>query len=117
MTNTIRIESTASTAVLLFPTIAARQAAGGVCAIVDLAGVTAGDAMAELAAAGVDLADLLVSCPETATQAAEIADTLIRTGAIDLLVVFGLPTRRRRALRELASKVSTVVVYVDGGAS
>src|SRR4029078_9887181 len=36
---------------------------------------------------GVDLDDLLVSQPDTGEQALEITDTLVRSGAIDVLVV------------------------------
>ena len=57
---------------------------GGVCAFIDaehaLDPVYAGKL-------GVDLDDLLVSQPDTGEQALEIADTLVRSGAIDILVV------------------------------
>ena len=36
---------------------------------------------------GVNLDDLLISQPDTGEQALEIADTLVRSGAIDVLVV------------------------------
>ncbi|MSO81060.1 MAG: recombinase RecA [Alphaproteobacteria bacterium] len=36
---------------------------------------------------GIDLDDLLISQPDTGEQALEIADTLVRSGAIDVLVV------------------------------
>jgi RecA/RadA recombinase len=64
--------------------IQATQAAGGVCAYIDTRHVL--DTMMVLRA-GVVLVDLLISQPDTATMAAEIVDTLIRTGAIDLIVI------------------------------
>lgn len=36
---------------------------------------------------GVDVDNLLISQPDTGEQALEIADTLVRSGAIDVLVV------------------------------
>src|SRR5204863_4805112 len=36
---------------------------------------------------GVNVDDLLISQPDTGEQALEIADTLVRSGAIDVLVV------------------------------
>src|SRR4029079_7828797 len=36
---------------------------------------------------GVDVAELLVSQPDTGEQALEIADTLIRSGAVDVIVI------------------------------
>ena len=36
---------------------------------------------------GVDLDDLLVSQPTAANQALEITDTLVRSGAVDVLVI------------------------------
>src|SRR5690606_21718738 len=63
--------------------IAEAQKSGGVCAFVDaehaLDPVYAGKL-------GVDLDDLLVSQPDTGEQALEITDTLVRSGAIDVLV-------------------------------
>jgi recombination protein RecA len=35
----------------------------------------------------VDVDDLLISQPDTGEQALEIADTLVRSGAIDVLVI------------------------------
>ena len=64
--------------------IAEAQKSGGVGAFVDaehaLDPVYAGKL-------GVDLDDLLVSQPDTGEQALEIADTLVRSGAIDVIVV------------------------------
>lgn len=64
--------------------IAEAQRAGGTCAFID-----AEHALDPIYARklGVNLDDLIVSQPDTGEQALEIADTLIRSGAIDLIVV------------------------------
>jgi recombination protein RecA len=64
--------------------IAEAQKKGGVCAFVD-----AEHALDPIYARklGVDLDDLLISQPDAGEQALEIADTLVRSGAIDILVI------------------------------
>ena len=64
--------------------IAEAQKNGGVCAFVD-----AEHALDPVYARklGVDLGDLLISQPDTGEQALEITDTLVRSGAVDILVV------------------------------
>jgi recombination protein RecA len=64
--------------------VAEAQKKGGVCAFVD-----AEHALDTVYARklGVDLENLLISQPDTGEQALEIADTLVRSGAIDVLVV------------------------------
>lgn len=64
--------------------IAEAQKAGGTCAFVD-----AEHALDPLYARklGVNTDDLLISQPDAGEQALEIADTLVRSGAIDVLVV------------------------------
>ena len=64
--------------------IAESQKAGGTCAFVD-----AEHALDPVYARklGVDLEDLLISQPDTGEQALEITDTLVRSGALDILVV------------------------------
>lgn len=64
--------------------IASVQAAGGIAAFID-----AEHALDPIYAShlGVDLDNLLVSQPDTGEQALEIADTLVRSGAIDLVVI------------------------------
>src|ERR1700761_4590344 len=64
--------------------IAEAQRAGGVCAFIDAEHALDTDYARRL---GVDLEDLLVSQPDCGEQALEICDTLVRTGAIDLIVV------------------------------
>ena len=64
--------------------IANVQKAGGIAAIID-----AEHALDPIYAAGlgVDLDSLYVSQPDTGEQALEIADTLVRSGAVDLIVI------------------------------
>ena len=110
------------------------QRNGGVCAFVD-----AEHALDPVYAAklGVDLDDLLVSQPDTGEQALEITDTLVRSGAVDMVVVDsvaaltpraelegemgdslpGLQARlMSQALRKLAGSISRtncMVVYIN----
>jgi recombination protein RecA len=64
--------------------IAEAQKKGGICAFID-----AEHALDPVYARklGVNVDDLLISQPDTGEQALEIADTLVRSGAIDVLVV------------------------------
>jgi len=64
--------------------VAAAQRAGGIAAIID-----AEHALDRFYAAklGVDIENLLVSQPDNGEQALEIADNLIRSGAIDIIVI------------------------------
>ncbi|MFW2392356.1 MAG: recombinase RecA [Methyloceanibacter sp.] len=64
--------------------VAEAQKKGGVCAFVD-----AEHALDTIYAQklGVDLENVLISQPDTGEQALEIADTLVRSGAVDVLVV------------------------------
>jgi len=64
--------------------LAEAQKTGGICAFVD-----AEHALDPVYARklGVKIEDLLISQPDTGEQALEIADTLVRSGAIDVLVV------------------------------
>jgi recombination protein RecA len=64
--------------------VAEAQKAGGVAAFID-----AEHALDPIYARklGVNLDDLLISQPDTGEQGLEIADTLVRSGAIDVLVV------------------------------
>ena len=69
---------------LALHTIAEAQKKGGICAFVD-----AEHALDPIYARklGVNVDDLLISQPDAGEQALEIADTLVRSGAIDVLVV------------------------------
>ncbi|MBN8648094.1 MAG: recombinase RecA [Caulobacterales bacterium] len=114
--------------------IAEAQKNGGVCAFVD-----AEHALDPVYARklGVDLGDLLISQPDTGEQALEITDTLVRSGAVDVLVVDsvaaltpkaeiegdmgdslpGLQARlMSQALRKLTASISrsnTLVIFIN----
>ncbi|MEZ4403559.1 MAG: recombinase RecA [Kofleriaceae bacterium] len=114
--------------------IAEAQRAGGVCAFVDAEHALDVEYARRL---GVHLDDLLVSQPDHGEQALEIVDTLVRTGAIDLIVVdsvaaltpraelegdmgdshMGLQARlMSQALRKLTAVISrtkTVVIFIN----
>jgi recombination protein RecA len=64
--------------------IAEAQRAGGICAFIDAEHALDPSYARKL---GVDLDALLISQPDTGEQALEIADTLVRSGAIDVIVV------------------------------
>ncbi|MDA8379522.1 MAG: recombinase RecA [Actinomycetota bacterium] len=114
--------------------VAEAQRNGGICAYID-----AEHAMDPVyaRAIGVDIDDLLISQPDTGEQALEIADMLIRSGALDVLVIdsvaaltpraeiegemgdshVGLQARlMSQALRKLTgtlSKSSTIAVFIN----
>ena len=114
--------------------IASAQARGGVCAFIDAEHALDTQYARRL---GVKLDDLLISQPDCGEQALEIADTLVRTGAIDLIVVdsvaaltpraeiegemgdshMGLQARlMSQALRKLTAVISrtkTVVIFIN----
>ena len=126
-------ESSGKTTLALH-TIAEAQKKGGICAFVD-----AEHALDVVYARklGVNVDDLLISQPDTGEQALEIADTLVRSGAIDVLVVDSVaalvpraelegemgdtqPGSQARlmsqALRKLTSSISrsrTMVVFIN----
>jgi recombination protein RecA len=74
--------------------VAEAQKKGGVCGFID-----AEHALDPIYARklGVVLDDLLISQPDTGEQALEIADTLVRSGAIDVLVVDSVAALTPRA--------------------
>ena len=76
-------ESSGKTTIALH-TIAEAQKKGGICAFID-----AEHAFDKLYAEnlGIDTSNLLIAQPDDGEQALEIADNLIRSGAIDVLVV------------------------------
>jgi recombination protein RecA len=76
-------ESSGKTTVALHA-VANAQAAGGIAAFIDAEHALDPDYAAKL---GVDTDSLLVSQPDTGEQALEIADMLIRSGALDILVI------------------------------
>jgi recombination protein RecA len=69
---------------LTLQVIAEAQKKGGICAFVDAEHALDPAYAKKL---GVKVEDLLISQPDTGEQALEIADTLVRSGAIDVLVV------------------------------
>jgi recombination protein RecA len=126
-------ESSGKTTLALH-TVAEGQKKGGICAFVD-----AEHALDPVYARklGVDLENLLISQPDTGEQALEICDTLVRSGAIDVLVIDsvaaltpraeiegemgdslpGLQARlMSQALRKLTASISrsnTMVVFIN----
>src|ERR671935_590632 len=76
-------ESSGKTTVALHA-IANAQAAGGVAAFIDAEHALDPEYAKKL---GVDTDSLLVSQPDTGEQALEIADMLIRSGALDIIVI------------------------------
>ena len=114
--------------------MAEAQRNGGICAYID-----AEHAMDPVyaRAIGVDVDELLISQPDTGEQALEIADTLVRSGAIDVIVIdsvaaltpkaelegemgqshVGLQARlMSQALRKLTSnlnKTKTICIFIN----
>ncbi len=114
--------------------IAEAQKNGGTCAIVDAEHALDPGYAKKL---GVNIDDLLISQPDAGEQALEIADTLVRSGALDVLVVdsvaalvpraelegemgdthVGLQARlMSQALRKLTGSISrsrTIVIFIN----
>jgi len=114
--------------------IAEAQKKGGTCAFVDAEHALDPAYARKL---GVDIDELLISQPDAGEQALEIADTLVRSGAIDVLVVdsvaalvpraelegemgdthVGLHARlMSQALRKLTSSIArshTLVIFIN----
>ena len=79
---------------LALQTIAEAQKRGGICAFID-----AEHALDPVYARklGVKIDDLLISQPDTGEQALEIADTLVRSGAVEVLVIDSVAALTPRA--------------------
>ncbi|TCS63041.1 recombinase RecA [Varunaivibrio sulfuroxidans] len=114
--------------------VAEAQKKGGTCAFIDAEHALDPSYAVKL---GVDINDLLISQPDGGEQALEIADTLVRSGAIDILVVdsvaalvpraelegemgdhhVGLQARlMSQALRKLTGSVSrsnTMIIFIN----
>ena len=86
-------ESSGKTTVALHA-IASAQAGGGICAFIDAEHALDPDYAAKL---GVDTDALLVSQPDNGEQALEIADTLVRSGALTLVVIDSVAALTPRA--------------------
>jgi recombination protein RecA len=86
-------ESSGKTTLALH-TVAEAQKRGGICAFID-----AEHALDPVYARklGVNIDELLISQPDAGEQALEIADTLVRSGAIDVLVVDSVAALTPRA--------------------
>jgi recombination protein RecA len=69
---------------LTLQVIAAMQKQAGTCAFVDAEHALDVQYAQKL---GVNLSDLLISQPDTGEQALEIVDSLVRSGAVDLIVI------------------------------
>ena len=119
---------------LALSVIAQAQKKGGTCAFIDAEHALDPGYAKKI---GVDIENLLISQPDAGEQALEIADTLVRSGAIDVLVVdsvaalvpkaelegemgdshMGLQARlMSQALRKLTSTVSrsnTLIIFIN----
>ena len=119
---------------LALSVIAQSQKKGGTCAFIDAEHALDPGYAKKI---GVDIDNLLISQPDAGEQALEIADTLVRSGAIDVLVVdsvaalvpkaelegemgdshMGLQARlMSQALRKLTSTISrsnTLVIFIN----
>ncbi len=119
---------------LALSVIAQAQKKGGTCAFIDAEHALDPSYAKKI---GVDIENLLISQPDAGEQALEIADTLVRSGAIDVLVVdsvaalvpkaelegemgdshMGLQARlMSQALRKLTSTISrsnTLVIFIN----
>ncbi|WP_298724551.1 recombinase RecA [uncultured Ferrovibrio sp.] len=126
-------ESSGKTTIALH-CVAEAQKKGGTCAFIDAEHALDPSYARKL---GVNVADLLISQPDTGEQALEIADTLVRSGAIDVLVIDsvaalvpkaelegemgdalpGLQARlMSQALRKLTASISksnTMVIFIN----
>ncbi|MEY2731132.1 MAG: recombinase [Pseudomonadota bacterium] len=69
---------------LTLQVVAQMQAIGGTCAFIDAEHALDVQYAQKL---GVNLQDLLISQPDTGEQALEIVDSLVRSGAVDLVIV------------------------------
>ena len=74
--------------------IAEAQKTGGICGFIDAEHALDASYARKL---GVVLDDLLISQPDTGEQGLEIADTLVRSGAIDILVIDSVAALTPRA--------------------
>ncbi|MBO4294220.1 MAG: recombinase RecA [Alphaproteobacteria bacterium] len=119
---------------LALSVIAQSQKKGGTCAFIDAEHALDPSYAKKI---GVDIENLLISQPDAGEQALEIADTLVRSGAIDVLVVdsvaalvpkaelegemgdshMGLQARlMSQALRKLTATISrsnTLVIFIN----
>ncbi len=76
-------ESSGKTTICLH-TVAEAQKRGGICAFIDMEHALDPSYAARI---GVDVENLYISQPDTAEQALEIAEALVRSGALDVIVL------------------------------
>ncbi|NBU67816.1 MAG: recombinase RecA, partial [Betaproteobacteria bacterium] len=69
---------------LTLQVIAEMQKLGGTCAFIDAEHALDAQYAQKL---GVNLSDLLISQPDTGEQALEIAEALVRSGSVDMIVI------------------------------
>jgi recombination protein RecA len=74
--------------------VAEAQKSGGICGFIDAEHALDASYARKL---GVNLDDLLISQPDTGEQALEITDTLVRSGAVDVLVIDSVAALTPRA--------------------
>jgi recombination protein RecA len=86
-------ESSGKTTLALH-TVAEAQKSGGICGFIDAEHALDPGYAKKL---GVSLEELLISQPDNGEQALEIADTLVRSGAVDVLVVDSVAALTPRA--------------------
>ena len=86
-------ESSGKTTLALH-TVAEAQKTGGICGFIDAEHALDPTYANKL---GVNIEDLLISQPDNGEQALEIADTLVRSGAVDVLVVDSVAALTPRA--------------------
>lgn len=86
-------ESSGKTTLALH-TVAEAQKTGGICGFIDAEHALDPSYARKL---GVDIEDLLISQPDNGEQALEIADTLVRSGAVDVLVIDSVAALTPRA--------------------
>src|SRR5438874_405482 len=97
---------------MIYHVLAEAQKLGGVCAFID-----AEHAMDPLYAKqiGVDIDELLVSQPDYGEQALEIADMLVRSGAVDVVAIDSVAALTPRVELEGQMGVSTSGCLIDLG--
>lgn len=86
-------ESSGKTTLALH-TVAEAQKTGGICGFIDAEHALDPTYAAKL---GVNIEELLISQPDNGEQALEIADTLVRSGAVDVLVIDSVAALTPRA--------------------
>jgi recombination protein RecA len=90
---------------LVYHVLAQAQALGGVCAFIDAEHAMDPSYAKEI---GVDIDELLVSQPDYGEQALEIADVLVRCGAVDVVAIDSVAALTPR--KELEGQMSDVTV-------